>query len=50
LGQVKHGSTWQVVEQPSPGVVLPSSQVSPGDSTQLPHKESGPALNVVVVG
>src|SRR5262245_26463245 len=30
-------SVWQVCEQPSPSVVLPSSQVSPASTTPLPH-------------
>src|SRR6266571_7205536 len=30
-------STWQVAEQPSPLVVLPSSHCSPGSSVPLPH-------------
>jgi hypothetical protein len=30
-------SVWQVAEQPSPLLVLPSSQVSPGSTVLLPH-------------
>ena len=37
VGQVEAGSTWQVGEQPSPAVVLPSSQVSLPSMTPSPQ-------------
>ncbi len=34
-------STWQVAEQPSPGTVLPSSQLSPTPASLSPHTAGG---------
>jgi hypothetical protein len=39
-GHCQPGSVWQVDEQPSPDVVLPSSQVSPGSTTPLPQTQT----------
>ncbi len=34
-------STWQVGEQPSPALVLPSSQVSPASRVEFPQAVGG---------
>src|SRR5262249_23664464 len=37
FGSPQRGSSWQVDEQPSPSVVLPSSHSSPTSTTLSPH-------------
>src|SRR5262245_14421007 len=36
--QLQPAGTWQIALHPSPGVLLLSSQASPGSSTPLPHR------------
>jgi hypothetical protein len=43
-------SSWQVAEQPSFGILLPSSQVSPGSMTRSPHLAASPASAVGAPG
>ena len=38
-GQTQPCSSWQLAPQPSPAVVLPSSQFSPGSTRLLPQIE-----------